>query len=425
MNAHVQSVYPLPEVVEEVKRAKPWQIEPSGSISPRVQLGTGVLIVPLDGSDQSRFVRDHELGHVRWSPKRPDSKAATCGVSFDVLQAVEDLRINTKLVAAGVDTSASGWSRDVCEAIARDVVRRNDPRMTVLMAVAAQGGGQIEETFRDVLGKTSIGASALEIARLARQAMWSVSVPKFKDTVRVARWLQTMLDCAGAPKPVTAGESTADGKAEGLGMALTMAKNHGTSRRATRRVPWGKMRIDTPLRRHRVTGYLGKRHRATDEGSYPRHLYRQLIDGKVFRHVRRGRGGTVLIDASGSMQLSQGDIASILEAAPGCTVAVYSGNTHDGVLRVLACRGRQVDSEDVRSPAGGANVIDGPALQWLSKQQKPRIWVSDGQVTGIRDQMSAINSLECLALTRRHQIARAGDMRAAVRVLDRLGKHRQ
>jgi hypothetical protein len=425
MNAHVQSVYPLPEAVEEAKRKKPWQIEPSGSISPRVQLSAGVLIVPLDESDQSRFIRDHELGHVRWSPHRPDQKAARFGVSSDVLQAVEDMRVNTKLAAAGVDTSASGWSEDVCQAIARDVLRRNEARMTVLMAVAAQGSGLMEQTFRDVLEQTPMGASALEVARLARQALWSAPVPKFRDTIRVALWLQSLLDCASAPKPVTEGASSSGGKAESLGAALQVARNHGVSRRSTKKIPWGKMRVDTPMRPNRVLGYLGKRHRATDEGSYPRHLYRQLIDGKVFRHVRRGRGGTVLIDASGSMQLSQGDIASILKAAPGCTVAVYSGNTHDGVLRVLACNGRQVDSENVRSSAGGANVIDGPALQWLSKQQKPRIWVSDGQVTGIRDQMSAVNTLECMTLARRHQIARAGDVRAGVKLLGQLSRHRQ
>ncbi|MEI6084205.1 MAG: hypothetical protein WCS70_07880 [Verrucomicrobiota bacterium] len=96
-------------------------------------------------------------------------------------------------------------------------------------------------------------------------------------------------------------------------------------------------------------------------------LWRQLIDGKVFRHVRHGKGGAVLIDASGSMSLGNEDVQKILNAAPGCTVAVYSGNTHDGVLRVLAQDGRQVDAQYIGAPAGGANVVDGPALQWLTK----------------------------------------------------------
>ena len=31
------------------------------------------------------------------------------------------------------------------------------------------------------------------------------------------------------------------------------------------------------------------------------------------------------------------------------------------------------------------NVVDGPALVWLAKQQEPRLWVSDGHVTGCND----------------------------------------
>jgi len=173
-----------------------------------------------------------------------------------------------------------------------------------------------------------------------------------------------------------------------------------------------------------VAGYLGKRNRATDEGSYPRQLHRLLIDGKIFRHTRRGKGGSVLIDASGSMQLDNEAIQKILNAAPGCVVAVYSGNTHDGILRILAQDGRQVDKQYIGAPAGGANVVDGPALQWLSKQAKPRIWVSDGQVTGVNDRMSAINSLECVGITRRHQIAQEKDMSNAVKLLARMGRPR-
>lgn len=415
--------YPLPEVVDQTRRKK-WFIEQSGSISPRVELSQGVLVVPLDSSDQSRFMRDHELGHVHWSPKRPDQQAIRNRVSPDVLAAVEDMRINTKLKDAGIDTKTGGWSKPVCVALAKDVLKRCDPRMMVLMAVAAQGSGVMEETFSDVLKENSVGVSALEIARLARQALWSVPVPKFRDTIRVSKWLQSLLDAGCAPMPKLPGMSGLGGSGSGLASALKIAKEHGTTRRSTRRVPWGKLKFDNPPRNHRVAGYLGRRNRATDEGSFPRQLHRMLIDGKVFRHARRGKGGAVLIDASGSMSLGNDDIQKILNAAPGCTVAVYSGNTHDGVLRVLAQDGRQVDAQYVGAPAGGANVVDGPALQWLSKQQKPRIWVSDGQVTGQNDRISAVNSLECVALTRRYQITQEKDMGTAVRLLARMGRPR-
>ena len=127
---NVSPAYPLPEVVDQSRR-KRWLIEQSGNISPRAELSHGVLIVPLDGSDQSRFMRDHELGHVHWSPKRPDQQAIKNKVSPDVLAAVEDLRVNTKLQEAGVNTSAGGWSKPVCMALAKDVLRRKDARLPV------------------------------------------------------------------------------------------------------------------------------------------------------------------------------------------------------------------------------------------------------------------------------------------------------
>jgi hypothetical protein len=130
----------------------------------------------------------------------------------------------------------------------------------------------------------------------------------------------------------------------------------------------------------------------------------------------------VLIDASGSMQLESKDLKEILHNAPGCTVGVYSGNNVDGVLRILAQAGRQVDERWITAPAGGANVIDGPALQWLSKQPKPRIWVSDGQVTGKNDCSGAVNHLECLCLTRRHQIVRRDKVADGVQLLGRLSR---
>lgn len=38
-----------------------------------------------------------------------------------------------------------------------------------------------------------------------------------------------------------------------------------------------------------------------------------------------------------------------------------------------------------RGRFGGGNVVDLPALEWLARQHAPRIWVSDGRVTGVHD----------------------------------------
>ena len=34
---------------------------------------------------------------------------------------------------------------------------------------------------------------------------------------------------------------------------------------------------------------------------------------------------------------------------------------------------------------GSSNMIDGPALEWLTRQSSPRVWLSAGGVTGVGD----------------------------------------
>jgi hypothetical protein len=417
MNA--RPIYPFPEAVDP-RGGKPWAIEPSSAFTPRVYTKRRVLQVPLDDSEHSRFLRDHELGHIKWSHPKPDQVVLRHKIAFDVLQAVEDARVNTKLYELGVDVSGGPWPRRVATAVAANLLRQGDPRSIILTMVAAQGTGDNEEHFRRVFNTHPVGTQAVRVAKEARQSLWASGSPKFKDTIRVAKWLQLLLDgiTPHGTLPKSSGSGMGAGGLEGLEEGLKIIGQHGTSARMTKKVPWGKMRIETPPRPIRVTGYLGRRRIAAEEGSVPRNVHRLLVDGRVFQRTRRQRGGSVLIDASGSMSLTNEDLKKILEHAPGARVAVYSGNDRDGVLRVLAADGRQVEDHWVAAPAGGCNVVDGPALTWLSTQQKPRVWVSDGQVTGVHDRMSAINSLECAALCRRCRVARYEDTRT---MLKRLG----
>jgi hypothetical protein len=416
MNA--RPIYPLPEVVDH-RGHKPWEIEPSSAFTPRVFVKHQVLQVPLDATEHSRFLRNHELGHIRWSNPNPDSAARRNKIDLDVLQATEDMRVNTKLQELGVDVSSGAWPTDLATAIAADVLRRGDPRSIILLAVAAQGTGSTLECFTTMFNEHPVGVHAVRIGDMARKNLWTDGSPRFRDTIRVAKWLQMLLNSAGSTCVLRKRLRTDEERQamSRLEQALKVSTECGTGRRATRKVQWGAMRVDKPPRPLRVPGFIGRRKLATEEGTLPRNTHRLLIDGRVFQRVRRGRGGTVLIDCSGSMSLTPEDIQKILEHSPGASVAVYSGNTRDGVLRILAAGGRQVEKDWINAPAGGANVIDGPALQWLGKQQKPRIWISDGQVTGIHDRMSAINTLECLALCHQHGIVRRQHMADAVTML--------
>ena len=167
---------------------------------------------------------------------------------------------------------------------------------------------------------------------------------------------------------------------------------------------WGPMSIEEPKLTRTLPIYKrGWKPKATAEGAVPLYMHRLPIDGAVFKTKRQERGGSVLIDVSGSMDLSREEVEAIVEAAPASVIAIYSGNGESGILRVIARDGKWLDFDkfaydyhDGIYPLDyikkrkdfkwhmvgmdGENTIDKPALEWLAQQPLPRIWVSDGQV---------------------------------------------
>jgi hypothetical protein len=100
---------------------------------------------------------------------------------------------------------------------------------------------------------------------------------------------------------------------------------------------------------------------------------------RLFNKVRRRPGGTVLIDASSSMDLEKHHLIEAADALPGGTVAYYYGMNHDsytGHLFIFAEKGRMcVASQLVQTD--GENVVDFPALKWLLDQPAPRWFMTD------------------------------------------------
>jgi hypothetical protein len=176
---------------------------------------------------------------------------------------------------------------------------------------------------------------------------------------------------------------------------------------------WGDMTIrEMPLRIPLPRGLVDRKRRATDTGAIPRNWSRLASDGMVFSTRRkRPGGGTVLIDQSGSMGLDLDEVLALMAAYPAVTIATYAGQEWAGELRIIARNGKRAADADCFHPMGG-NVIDGPALEWLEGMPGPRVWVSDGMVTGTADcYMDPALALEAFGT-----VARAGIIRA-----DRLG----
>jgi hypothetical protein len=102
-------------------------------------------------------------------------------------------------------------------------------------------------------------------------------------------------------------------------------------------------------------------------------------------------GGTILIDASGSMSFDGEDILEIMQMLPAVTIAMYNGRGYTGDLRIVAKNGKRVNQQYLDRYSGYGNVVDGPALEWLGTQPAKRIWVSDMHVFGGRGDVSGFN----------------------------------
>ena len=165
----------------------------------------------------------------------------------------------------------------------------------------------------------------------------------------------------------------------------------------------------------------GREYRPMDYGTNPKYISRYCIDKKIFKQKQRTYGGTILIDASGSMNFSGQDILDIMSELPAVTIAMYNdrydGPLKDGqsrwdvgVLRIIAQGGKRVTQEYLDTHSGGGNLVDGPALDWLGKQPPARIWVSDMYVFGRRNDNSVNLLKDCQQKLKKHNITRLADI---------------
>jgi hypothetical protein len=190
---------------------------------------------------------------------------------------------------------------------------------------------------------------------------------------------------------------------------------------------WEQLVVSKPELSINHTGKLGRRTIASDSGREIRYLNRMVSDPdkRVFSRKTRALGGVVVIDASGSMHLSEDDLDRLLKASAGATVLMYSGgynNPNKPNVWVIARKGRMVRHlPDVP----GDNAVDGPALVYASslrdRGSQPLIWVSDGYVTGVDTGHTNRNLQKDIEnITRRHKVIRVDNVQEAEKLMKRL-----
>lgn len=174
---------------------------------------------------------------------------------------------------------------------------------------------------------------------------------------------------------------------------------------------WGEMEIHTPPCSVNLSNKLRQGYVKTPKeyGQTPDNLARYCVDKKVFSKKTKVYGGTVLIDASGSMNFDGDDILEVMSEVPAVTIAMYNGRGRHGNLRIIARNGRRVNDEYLDEHSGMGNVIDRPALEWLGRQEPKRLWVSDMCVVPTNE-ISRQALDECLDIVRKYNITRLANI---------------
>jgi len=357
---------PLPEAVD----GRRWDVQEGSGSCDTVQRE---MRVPLGVDAASRSVRNHEMAHAKITPRVSAIKQCTkFGVSMEALQVCEDMRVSLFLRSRGIRQDCV-----VPKEQTADMVRRNlhSDRMLASFLV----GTMHTADYDNVVAALNTDCEPERVTRLTVQ------------TQQIARCMD---GARGIFRPIGLRNATIPAARlfdalfpESGSASIEVPFEAIAGFRRGRSVKWGRLSVaELPMSMTRAIPALARQKTYRDEGVNLSAVHRLPIDGRIFSRTRSHRGGTVLIDGSGSMSLSEQDLNRIVTTAPAATIAIYSGSGRAGTLTVIGRKGRAATTSGLHSARhGNGNIVDGPALQWLAKQQTPRLWVSDGHVTGCHD----------------------------------------
>ena len=377
--------------------------------------------VPLEASEVARVVRAHELMHARVSPAVLES-AALGDVDPRALECAEEFRVNTLVGRVGFDlallcdgSEKSGaarlagdgdWEQAVCFLLAvlgtggerhylAGFRSRRPEWMAGLRAVRKRALALVASLSNEALGATSLEESGapsgyervtVPLARLLSQAM-SARPPVGADALRAFR---RSLEPGGRRAPTGRFAELVVAPSE-----LVVRARSGGSR----------------MRHYATTGTALAR---------PQRLLTDPHRRAFVRHSRV-RGGVVVVDQSGSMDIDLEALGDLVARSPRCVVIGYSHRPGDlgktANAWVLATTG----AVTARVPSGNVgNGVDGPALAWalsLARRGEPVVWVSDGQVTDSHDHPSAELASQLADLVRAKGIRLVRDLVDAPKAL--------
>lgn len=412
--------------------------------------------VPKGNTVVERCIRAHEMMHAKVSPTGTDSGKwiARRIATAQGLVAAEELRVNTLVKRAGFDMSKAF---DGTEKPGGEFHAEHDRwEDAVYSALAFANTGRFTEYLKGVRKHKPEWAKTLR-AMHDNIVKWIEKVPShllastevhdrsglapygFSYTEAIAAMVDAIANPPQPPKDDVHDEDEAEDK------AVASAGEDGEGKKPEPPKPeqvkamkpadngswWDELRLVRLPMPRLAPGGLGRKRKASDVGKSPRRMSRMLTDPdrKVFDTTRKSVGGVVLIDGSASMKFSQEDIKAILEAAPGCTVAVYCSNSSDRVrpnVMVIADKGKMVAEMPERVNGNG---VDGPAARWAVEQRQskksPVVWVTDGLCHGPDQRYKDSQGVECATIALKGGVVLRPDVTSAVAMLKDLKKGRR
>ncbi len=460
--------FPEPEILtrEDTEHGR-WTVDACAAKRgvPHTIIPERVMKAPVDQSDMSRCIRAHEMMHAKCSPGAEFQAWIDRGIaSEDALRSVEEMRVNLLCQKAGFDMK-SHLSDDGETYDGERGVALRDWRGCVMMAIACVGTASHKKFLTGVRRHDRFwGKCLLDISKRAMKEMekayrqgklastvvhedTGIAPMGFATTERIAEWIDRIAEQEPPPPPEpepekaenpdgedgasvlvsTDGDENADADGEGIPTGrqlkhtnigpVDLTKQEGFGERLKGITPdehhydiprWGELRVEKLPLTVLVPGTIGKKRVPSNTGRHPRRLHRYLTDPemRIFDRTIKGVGGVMVLDCSGSMDLTKKQIREILQAAPGVTVLGYTDRgANSPNAWVLADKGRMCEELPF---TGQGNGVDLPALEWgvahKQRSNSPVIWVSDGGVCGDGQGSSEALAMQCIKYCIRNRV---------------------
>lgn len=375
-----------------VERGRPIHIEHDNDEMARTDFGKDGKVAVIH-TPASAFHRVHEMMHARHSdPKR--MKRVYSGLPDELWNVIEDCRIHQAhwpwraghtpepIKEATLDFLQAEMANAEKHLTADPAKRGTWPDFAVRLRQATIRMGMGKDCYRALSEAGFVDDKQQE---LALEVVGLLAAGKEK---KAGQMLHTVFFPPLLPSPY--GDDDGKGKRSGLKQEAGNKATLGP-----------KMEIiHLPLTEHIREAVVGYRKATSGSRLHRPSLRRPVLPQRLFiRRTPREPQGTILVDASGSMG-DWNEVRKWCELAPFGTIAYYAGGNTSGWLYVYAKGGKK--SAKIVKPKGAGNTVDGPAMDWLLTQPKPRRFITDRGFCGAPDSTAQVHRLA--------QLERAGEI---------------